>query len=159
MRRVPAVPGVSVRAPGGVQLQPSGFLPLVRRTPDMEREALRAAQAHNLRTLMVFDPACADALALAIQDHNDARARIKSRSMSLGSSLREVLPQVTATLNGLWCEHDVTAVPRLHERRELLARIKPDLDFRVIAGAGHWVQYEASERFNSALIGMLNAAD
>lgn len=136
---------------------PRERIDLVRRTPDMDREALRAAQLHNLRTLMVFDPTCADTLALEIQDHNDARARVKSRSMSLGSSLRDVLPSVTAHLNGIWGEHDVTAVPRLHARRELLAQLKPDLDFQVIPGAGHWVQYEASERFNAVLIDRLSA--
>lgn len=128
---------------------------LIRRTPDMDAAALRAAQAHNVRTLLIHDPAAVDALALAVQAHNDARARQKSRRMSLGDSLREVLPRVTARVCGIWGEHDVTAVPWLEERRALLLALHPETDFRVIPGAGHWVQYEASEAFNRTLMELL----
>lgn len=124
---------------------------LVRRTPQMDDAALREAQAHNVRTLMLHDPACIDELALAVQAHNDDHARLASRRMSLGDSLRQILPCVQARLNGIWGEHDITAVPWIDERRALLESLHPELEFRVLPSAGHWVQYEASEAFNELL--------
>jgi pimeloyl-ACP methyl ester carboxylesterase len=37
----------------------------------------------------------------------------------------------------------------------VLRRVDPDLDFRVIAGGGHWVMYERPHAFNAALLDML----
>jgi pimeloyl-ACP methyl ester carboxylesterase len=130
---------------------------LVRRTPQMDARALRAAQAQNVRTLMLHDPDSLDELALAVQAHNDARARLKSRRMSLGDSLRHVLPRVHARLSGIWGEYDITAVPWIDERRALLESLHPELEFRVLPDAGHWVQYEASDAFNRLLPRLLAA--
>lgn len=129
---------------------------LVARTPDMDPAAVREAQAHNLRALLIHDPARVDALAMEVQARNDARARLKSRRMSLGDSLRRALPSVQGRLNGIWGEHDVTAYPGFWDRRELLASLHPDPEFRVVAGAGHWVQYEAPEAFNAILAELLS---
>jgi pimeloyl-ACP methyl ester carboxylesterase len=128
---------------------------LVRRTPRMAPEALREAQAYNLRALMLFDTRRVGALAMAVQAHNDARARIKSRRISLGDSLRQALPALRGRLNGIWGEHDVTATPGAEGQRALLAALHPEVDFRVIPDAGHWVQFEAAEAFDAALAVML----
>jgi len=37
------------------------------------------------------------------------------------------------------------------ERRSWLAGRDPDAPFRLVANAGHWVQYEAADAFNAAL--------
>ena len=37
----------------------------------------------------------------------------------------------------------------------MLRRFQPDLDFRIVAGAGHWVPYEAPDQVNAMLIEML----
>ena len=85
---------------------------LIRRTPGMSEPARLDARRHNVKALMVHRAESVDALAIAIQAHNDVRARLKSRRLSLGDSLKRVLPQVAASLNGVWGEHDATAVPR-----------------------------------------------
>jgi pimeloyl-ACP methyl ester carboxylesterase len=36
-----------------------------------------------------------------------------------------------------------------------LRRFQPELDFRVIPGAGHWAMYEQPEEFNRAVIELL----
>ena len=43
-------------------------------------------------------------------------------------------------------------------RREVLARFQPDLDFRVVPGAGHWVPYERPDAVDAAVLEMLSAA-
>ena len=77
--------------------------------------------------------------------------------MSLGNTLREVLPSLHCELNGIWGEHDVTGTPGMQQHRELLQSLHPGIDFRVIPGAGHWVQYESSEVFNGMLLEMLSS--
>ena len=130
---------------------------LVRRTPEMSTAEVREAQSYNVKALLLHHPGSVDALALAIQAHNDERARVASRRMSLGDSLREALPRLKGQLNGIWGEHDVTGTPGMRQHRELLESLHPDVDFRIIHDAGHWVQYEAPATFNTMLLEMLRA--
>jgi pimeloyl-ACP methyl ester carboxylesterase len=37
----------------------------------------------------------------------------------------------------------------------VLRRFQPQLDFRVIRGAGHWAMYERPEEFNRTVIDLL----
>ena len=37
-------------------------------------------------------------------------------------------------------------------RLEILRRYHPELCVRLIEGAGHWVAYEAADKFNAALL-------
>ncbi|MFT5446946.1 MAG: 2-hydroxy-6-oxonona-2,4-dienedioate hydrolase [Gammaproteobacteria bacterium] len=125
---------------------------LMRRTDDMSDADREAAYVHNAMTLMLHDRASLDALGLHIHKTNDANARFRSRRISLGDSLLLALPQIKARIAGIWGEFDATAVGYMHERPELLRSIQPDAAFTLIEGAGHWVQFEKSEAFNSALI-------
>jgi pimeloyl-ACP methyl ester carboxylesterase len=61
------------------------------------------------------------------------------------------MPRIQARIAAIFGERDAFAVPYLDERRDTLARFQPDLDFRVVAGAGHWVNYEAPDAVNRAL--------
>jgi 2-hydroxy-6-oxonona-2,4-dienedioate hydrolase len=65
--------------------------------------------------------------------------------------LVRALPHVTAKLDGIWGARDATAYPHLDERARTLRSFEPAARFEVIAGAGHWVQYEAADRFNPLL--------
>lgn len=123
----------------------------------MQPEEMKAFQRRNLEILMLKDPAAVDDVALYMQTRNTTRARVKSRYISRAGTLRDVLPDVKATLMGIWGEFDATTHPYTHEREEQLRRLQPDLDFRVIPGAGHWVMYEAADAFNAALLDMLGA--
>lgn len=129
---------------------------LMRRHEGMTDAERDAAYRHNVKTLMLYHDESVDALALAIHARNDGLARLKSRRLSLGDSLRRVLPDVRARLNAIWGEHDPTAVPRIEERRVMLREMHPEVDFRLIANAGHWVQYEAAAAFNETLLEMLS---
>lgn len=128
---------------------------LVRRTPEMDPQALREALRFNVGALMLHDPDRIDELAVAIQGYNDARARIRSRRMSMGDSLWQSLPLLQGQLSGIWGEHDSTATPWVDLRRAALRSVHPQMSFEVISGAGHWVQYEAPDHFNQTLTGLL----
>ena len=136
----------------------SNGLGLVRQPTALERVAEDATEAemlavarHNLGALMIADPAKIDELAVYIQSQNAPRGRVKSRRFSRADTLARALPLVKARLDGIWGERDATAYPHLDDRARALRDIQPGARFEVIAGAGHWVQYEAADRFNSIL--------
>ena len=110
-----------------------------------------ATHRYNLNQLMIADPAKIDELALYLQKTNHARARMRSRRFSRSDALAQALPRVKARLDGIWGERDATAYPHLDERARVLRSVQPGAGFAVVPGAGHWVQYEAADRFNALL--------
>ncbi len=143
---------------GGFTVIGSNGLGLVRQPTALRRvpenasavETLAVAR-HNLAALMIADPAKIDELAVYIQSHNAPRGRVKSRRFSRADTLARALPLVKARLDGIWGERDATAYPHLDDRARALRNIQPGARFEVIPGAGHWVQYEAPDRFNPLL--------
>jgi 2-hydroxy-6-oxonona-2,4-dienedioate hydrolase len=125
--------------------------PLERVKPDAGEAEEFATHRYNLNQLMIADPTKIDELALYLQRTNHARARMRSRRFSRSGALVEALPRVPARLDGIWGERDATAYPHLDERARLLRSFQPQARFAVVPGAGHWVQYEAAERFNELL--------
>lgn len=140
----------------------SGGLGARRRTLDLKswrqlsdpREQ-EAVHRENLGILMIADPAKIDDLAALLQAQNARRGRTRSRPISLSPILMEALPDVKAPVSAIFGELDATAHPWLDEREAKLRQARPELDFRVIPKAGHWVQYEAADQFNAELIDVL----
>jgi len=136
----------------------SNGLGLVRQPTTLERvpagapvaEAL-AIHRHNLGVLMIADPAKIDELAIYLQSQNAPRGRVRSRRFSRTDTLARALPLVKARLDGIWGERDAAARSHLDERAQVLRSFQPGARFEVIPGAGHWVQYEAADRFNEVL--------
>jgi 2-hydroxy-6-oxonona-2,4-dienedioate hydrolase len=136
----------------------SNGLGLVRQPTTLERvpagapvaEAL-AIHRHNLGVLMIADPSKIDELAVYIQSQNAPRGRVRSRRFSRTDTLARALPLVKARLDGIWGERDATARSHLEERARVVRSFQPGARFEVIAGAGHWAQYEAADRFNQVL--------
>ena len=62
-------------------------------------------------------------------------------------------------LKAIWGERDVIAQPSPERAFEVLRLHHPELVARTIAGAGHWVMYEAADAFNAALLEVLDPAD
>ena len=114
-----------------------------------------ALQRRNLGILMFSEGAEIDDTALAIHVANNRRARIRSRPLSRSTTLLEALPAIQARLIGIWGEHDITATPDLASRETAIRQCRPDVDFHVITGAGHWVHYEAADRFNPLFLAAL----
>ena len=142
--------GFTVVGSNGLGLERSPT-PLRRVPADADEEKEFATHRYNLNQLMIADPDKIDELALYLQKMNHARARMRSRRFSRSGALIEALPKVEARLDGIWGERDATAYPHLDERARLLRGIQPGARFAVVPGAGHWVQYEAAERFNPIL--------
>jgi len=144
------VRGFTVMGSNGLGLERSPT-PLQRVAPGASQAEEFATHRYNLNQLMIADPDRIDELALYLQKTNHARARMRSRRFSRSGALVEALPRITARLDGIWGERDATAVPHLDERARILRSFQPSARFAVVPGAGHWVQYEASDRFNALI--------
>jgi pimeloyl-ACP methyl ester carboxylesterase len=133
---------------------PNRSVELVRVRDKTGAERL-AAHRDNLLRMMLAQPTNVDALALEIQEQNTRRARLNSGFMWMSRVLHEALPRVHGHVHGFWGEHEMADRAMLDVRMALLRQARPDVEIEVIPQAGHWVFYEAAERFNAALLRIL----
>lgn len=142
-------------APSGLGLRrgPAPNLRLLE--PDMSPAEVAATHRSNLAALMFADPARIDDVALALQAENVRRTRFRARPMALTDALARVLPQIRTRIHAVWGDADVTAAPFFEERRALFQAADPAHRLHLLEGAGHWVQYEAADRFNRLLDDLL----
>ncbi len=117
---------------------------------------------HNLGVQMFGDAGKIDAVALALQNANTRRARIRSGSIPAGDSLARRLREMAAAglpIQGIWGERDATAGDLLHTRRALFRAVQPGCPFHIVPGAGHWAAFEAPDEINRILIESLSAME
>ena len=141
---------------GGLGIRRGAPIELVTWRDLPDEAARRVAHLENLAILMIADRANIDDLAVYLQVRNATRARLRSRVLSRVPALPTAIPRMSAKLHGLWGEHDITAQGVLGDIRRLLQKLQPGAGFTVIPRAGHWVQYEAADEFNAAILGLLN---
>jgi 2-hydroxy-6-oxonona-2,4-dienedioate hydrolase len=140
---------------GGLGVRRGAPIELVTWRDLPDEVARRAAHRENLAILMIADCADIDELAVHLQVRNATRARLRSRLLSRIPALPTAIPRMSARLQGVWGERDVTAQGVLEEIRRLLQSLQPGAGFVVIPRAGHWAQYEAAEQFNATLLRFL----
>lgn len=131
---------------------------LVRILPEMDETMRRATARNNLEVLMFADPRNVDDLAIDIQLANTARARFRSRPLSLSDTVLRNLPLISARRNAIWGAEDITAKGMLAPRNAALREADPEAEIVQMDGIGHWVQYEAPEAFNKSYLEMLKRA-
>lgn len=129
--------------------------PFAKERTGMTAEEIAAVYHQNLAVLMFADPARIDALAIHLQAENIKRARFRSRPFAATDALAVALADVTAPVRTIWGTRDIIARPSLQTRLDILKRHHPELEVRLIEGAGHWVLYEAADQFNSAFLDLL----
>lgn len=118
--------------------------------------ALDEVMRHNL-AMHMLNAAASDIDPLAVQIHTEAclRTRFRSKEISQGGGLLQVLAQRRGSSLLAWGEHDVTADPGVIARA--LADEVPDCQTHLIEGAGHWVQFERADDINRLLLAWLSA--
>jgi pimeloyl-ACP methyl ester carboxylesterase len=129
--------------------------PFAKVRTGMSPDEVAGVWRQNLEVLMFADPARIDALAIHLQAENIRRARFRSRPFASTDGLAQALARVTAPLKTIWGTRDIIARPSLEARLQILRRHHPELEVRLIEGAGHWVMYEAADAFNRALLELL----
>lgn len=147
-----------VVAPGGLGIADARAGALAKLRPRMTPAEIASVHRQNLALLMIADPAAVDDLAIYIQELNTQRARLRLSAWTEEdrlSSTAHALARVRVPVKGIWSGRDAFAGGLPDIRIAILRKLHPDADIRTIAIAGHWMQYEAAERFNAVLAGML----
>jgi pimeloyl-ACP methyl ester carboxylesterase len=141
---------------GGIDT-PMGYLSL-QRFRKLAGEERRAALRNNLLALMIHQPARVDSLALHLQETDSLRARMNPTDLVLPDKLIPVLAKITAPLGVIWGEFDQPH-PAPGVQEAVLRQHCPELEFRTIADAGHWVMYEQPAAFNRTVMELLGRDD
>lgn len=115
--------------------------------------ALRAVMRHNLMLHMLHDETAADETALHVHVEACLATRFHRRSISRAGGLLPMLDRFAGPTLLLWGEHDVTATPQALLPQLLAGH--PNRQGEVLAGAGHWVAYEAADRVQARMLAFL----
>ena len=148
--RRPAVNKLALLGPGGHggPRRPRGKLRNWKLEPS--ETGITEAMRHNLWVHMLYADEQIDPLAVGIHTDSCIKTRYRSRGHSFKGDLSQSLDQYKGEVLFSWGEHDVTATPEILV--QTLVQTHPDRTHHIIAGAGHWVQYEAAENINQMLI-------
>ena len=119
-------------------------------------EARQARLRANLLGLMLHHADSVDDLALHLLVANARKARLVDPGLVLPDKLKRALPLIAAPVDAIWGEFD-RPHPDPAVQEAVIRAIQPDCDFRVIAGAGHWVMYERPDACTRALLSLLDA--
>jgi 2-hydroxy-6-oxonona-2,4-dienedioate hydrolase len=130
---------------------------LARRRPDMAREELRATVRQNLRESMIAGEDAIDDLAIDVHaDLLRQKRRLVGMPLSKSSALIDALPRLEARLTIFWGERDGYAAPDVPTVAARLRARLPGLRTEIIAGAGHWIPYEAAGEVNARLAALFS---
>ena len=113
-------------------------------------EERRAIFRRNLASLMFFDPARIDDLAVHIYEGDLARSRVRPPKFINKRDLG-MLNRIGCRIVNISGEHDPLGTPSVAEQQAWLKRERPDAEIHMVRGAGHWVAYEAADAFNAIL--------
>lgn len=118
-----------------------------------------AIHRHNLGVLMLHDHDLIEGLALEVHIANVQRDRLPRRRLSRTNILARSLPKIKCPVHAIYGAHDVLYQGRIQELEAAFVASAPDFrGLTLIENAGHWVQYEAPEDFNHALLQALESA-
>jgi pimeloyl-ACP methyl ester carboxylesterase len=120
----------------------------------MTSEEPMAIHRNNLLAIMVHDENHISSDLLAMQEHNVLRDRLRRRRIARSDVLLSLQNQWKCEVHGIWGEKDALYEGSLHLLPELLSGCQL-MNFDIIEGAGHWVQFEAADTFNHILLARL----
>ena len=137
-------PGLGIKSPHRVPLKGWRHLP----TQSLQLEAHR----HNLLALMLHDENKLDELAMTVHRLNVARDRMPRRRLSGTPIVADALPLIGCPVHVIYGEWDALYHGCMTDVENLVKNITPQLaSWQLVAGSGHWVQFEAPEAFQLAL--------
>ena len=137
-------PGLGIKSPHRVPLKGWRHLP----TQALQLEAHR----HNLLALMLHDENKLDELAMTVHRLNVARDRMPRRRLSGTPIVADALPLIACPVHVIYGEWDALYHGCMTDVENLVKNITPQLaSWQLVAGSGHWVQFEAPEAFQVAL--------
>lgn len=129
---------------GSARRDKQALLDWRRCTGEAQVQALR----QNLGAFMLHDDHAVDDVALYIHAQSCRQTRFRSKEMSRSDMALRALSQVGVPIRLLWGEEDVTAVP--DHMAPMFEQGRHNRITTLVAGAGHWLQWERSDVVNAA---------
>lgn len=117
-----------------------------------EREA---AHRHNLLAFMLNDPAAADALAVEAHGRNVERDRMTKRRLARTSLVHDTIRTLNLPMDLVAGAQDFIFAGQWDLAHTLLDQVASLRSRTLIQGAGHWVAYEAADRYNAVVLELL----
>ena len=143
-------PGMGMATSQRVPLKGWRHLP----TPEAQNQVHR----HNLMALMLEWPTSLDDLALSLHAANVQRDRMSRRRLSSTDIVARALPLLQVPVSAIFGEHDALYRERLSDLQAAMPCLAQVWgQWHTVAGAGHWVQYEAAQAFDQALQQVLSS--
>jgi 2-hydroxy-6-oxonona-2,4-dienedioate hydrolase len=149
------VGGLVLLSPGGLGTR-GAARPQMKRVPDegvgpAARRVRLDVHRHNLSVVMFGDARRIDETAVRVQDANVQRTRFRRPPGQAPDLLLDVLPALPVPMIALWGARDAFDTD-IGIRVAALTTAAPLATTSVIAGAGHWIGYEAASEVNQALL-------
>lgn len=144
---------------GGLRSSPPVRAPMMSWRRLTDEAEIMAAHRHNVGAMLIADPAAVDELSVLLQHENARRTRLDNRPIAKEGVTLKALPQVRSPVFAIWGEEDLGRGERRAKIESFMRGARPDMPVEEIAGAGHWVQYEAAGRVNELLLAFLSAHD
>ncbi|MBM3398897.1 MAG: alpha/beta hydrolase, partial [Betaproteobacteria bacterium] len=142
------VPGMGLSVAQRVPLKGWRHLP----NPEAQNQVHR----HNLMALMLASEPSLDPLALSLHAANVQRDRMPRRRLSSTDIVARTLPRLQVPVSAIFGEHDALYKGRLASLQAAMPALCQHWgQWHTVEGAGHWVQYEAAQAFDGALINSL----
>lgn len=138
-------------SPGGLGPREGRDLGMRRVPADSDADRQWAIHRHNLEAVMFGRADLIDDTAIRIQRDNVAKARFRGPFAPSPDFLLRALSGTRWPVLGLWGQRDAFDVD-IGVRCDALRSVRPDASSLVVAGAGHWLPYEAADEVNTALI-------
>ena len=108
----------------------------------------REVHRYNLRVMMLTPHAVVGDDLVDLQQANVARDRLRRRRIARTDVLAQAQSAWACEVHGIWGEQDALYAGTLDQVPTVLHRMN---SFQCVAGAGHWVQYEAPDAFHACL--------
>jgi pimeloyl-ACP methyl ester carboxylesterase len=108
----------------------------------------------NLLGMLLKHRETADECAIWQLVTNGRKMRVDPGALVIPDKLLRILPQVQAPVDAIWGELDQPH-PDPPMQAAAIRSVKPNIRFRVVPEAGHWVMYERPEAFNRTLLELL----
>ena len=122
--------------------------------PDAQLDVHR----HNLAALMLHDPQQIEGLALHLHVANMRQDRMPGRRLSGTDILARSLPRIACPVHAIYGRYDAVYLGYLEQLAAVYSTVTPHFcGMTFIENAGHWVQFEQADRFNTALLAALAA--
>lgn len=117
---------------------------------------VEAIHRYNLLALMLYKPDALTPLALAVHAGNVGRDRMPGRRLAYTDALKQALTQIQQPVTAIYGLHDALYEGKLDALEEALSVAPNFRGLQFINGAGHWLQFEQPERFDAALLRLLD---